>query len=266
MYPLLFHAIPSYFVMWAFAAVVGVAVGAWMAARAGFPTQTSAIAIALLAASILAGSKVLYLAEAHWFPFDDYVPLEIRSSLHGFRIPGGMLALALMMPLVSESLHLTWRRFGDAVIPLAAVALVFIRVGCFLNGCCFGRVSRVPWAVAFPRGSWVYAYHRAHGLVPSEADRSLPVHPLQLYFVLAAVLTWGALLWHRRASPYPGHQQLVFYALFFGTTAALEPLRENYLTLNHWLAPIATAIACGVLLGRSLARHEADSRSAPALR
>jgi phosphatidylglycerol:prolipoprotein diacylglycerol transferase len=250
MHPLLFDTIPLYFLAWVCAAVTGIALGARTAGRAGFPVGRSAGGIALLALSILVGSKLLYLAEALWFPFDDYVPTELRGSLHGFRIPGGIVLLAVAMPVVCRALGLSWRRFGDAVVPLAAVALVFIRLGCFLNGCCFGTISGLPWAIAFPRESWVFWYHRANGWVPHEARASLPVHPLQIYFLIAALLTLILLVWQRRRASYPGYIQLVFYALFFSSTAALEPLRQNYLTLNNWLCPVAAAVAGGVLLGR----------------
>ncbi|MFQ5667631.1 MAG: hypothetical protein ACE5I7_14560, partial [Candidatus Binatia bacterium] len=84
-----------------------------------------------------------------------------------------------------------------------------------------------------------------------------PVHPLQLYLLLAAALTPACLLWQRRRAPYAGYPQLLFYVLFFGSTALLEPLRANYLTLNNWLAPAAAVVAAGLLLGRALARKDA---------
>jgi phosphatidylglycerol:prolipoprotein diacylglycerol transferase len=152
------------------------------------------------------------------------------------------------------------------MIPLAAVALVFIRLGCFLNGCCFGRVSNVPWAVAFPKGSWAYYYHRVHGWIPSTAEASLPVHPLQLYFLLAAVTSGAIVLKLQRRNAFPGSVQLVFYTLFFASTACLEPLRENFLTLNNWLAPLLTVIAGGLLLGLTLARGQATPLTAEVTR
>ncbi|MFQ5668836.1 MAG: prolipoprotein diacylglyceryl transferase family protein [Candidatus Binatia bacterium] len=94
--------------------------------------------------------------------------------------------------------------------------------------------------------------------MPRTAQVSLPVHPLQLYFLLAALLIFGILLWQqRRGVPYPGSPQLLFYALFFGSTALLEPLRQNSLTLNNWLAPAAAVVAAGLLLGRALVRQDA---------
>jgi len=252
MHPLLFRLIPLYFVMWGLAAVTCIGGGSALAARTGFPRGRSALALTLLAVSILAGSKLLYLLEASWFPFDDYVPWEMRGTLHGFRIPGGILVLAVATPLVCGGLGIEWRRFGDAFSPLAALALVFIRLGCFLNGCCFGKVSSVPWAVSFPPGTAVFWYHRFRGWIPPGARSSLPVHPLQLYFLLAAMCMFGLLVWQQRRAQYPGHVQLLFYTLFFGSTAALEPLRQNYLTLNNWITSTVAAIAGGVLLRRAL--------------
>lgn len=256
MHPLLFDTIPLYLLAWVCAAVTGIALGARTAGRAGFPVGRSAVGIALLALSIIVGSKLLYLAEARWFPFDDYVPPEVRGSLHGFRIPGGILMLAAAMPVVCRGLGLPWRRFGDLVVPFVAFALVLVRVGCFLNGCCFGKVSGLSWAVAFPRGSWVFWFHWKRGWIAPAAASSLPVHPLQLYFLMSAALMVLILLWPKRRTPYPGYPQLLSYALFFGSTAILEPFRENFLTLNNLLNPAAAVAAVGMLFGRSIGQGE----------
>jgi len=253
MYPLLFDAVPFYFVMWACALVTAVAAGAYLGARAGFSAGRSAVAMALLALSVLAGSKLLYLAEAYWFPGDDYVPQNVRTSFHGFRIPGGILLMAATMPLVCGALKLPWRRFGDMVMPLVALGLVFIRLGCFLNGCCFGKVPTLPWAVRFPAGSWVAWYHKAHGWIPTDAPASIPVHPLQLYFLVAAVATLAVLAWLQRQPLRPGLSQILFYTLFFGSTALIEPLRQNHLTLNTWVVSITAVVAGGVLFAETWA-------------
>jgi len=253
MHPLLFGAVPLYFLTWVTAALTGVIVGAVFASRAGYPACRSAIALALLALSILVGSKALYLAEAQFFPFDDYVPPDLRGIAHGFRIPGGILALAIAMPIVCRFLDLPRPRFGDAIIPLAALALVFIRLGCFLNGCCFGTISALPWAVRFPRGSWAFWYHGTNGWLAASAKFSHPVHPLQLYFLVAAALTFALLLWQQGRRHLPGYIQLLFYGLFFGSTAALEPFRQNPLTLNSCIVPAAALVAAALLFGRAIA-------------
>jgi phosphatidylglycerol:prolipoprotein diacylglycerol transferase len=110
----------------------------------------------------------------------------------------------------------------DIVAPCLMVGLAFGRIGCFLNGCCYGAECNLPWAVQFPYDSFAYQdQFRAHQITPpaaltgiadngrtvlrpkdqltaeekplAAAERSRPVHPAQLYssftaFLLAALL------------------------------------------------------------------------------
>jgi hypothetical protein len=84
---------------------------------------------------------------------------------------------------------------GDlAVIPLG-VALVFARLGCFMAGCDYGKVTSLPWAVRFPAGSPAWRDHVHAGLIPTDRAASLPVHPTELYeAVLGLVIVAIAIL------------------------------------------------------------------------
>jgi phosphatidylglycerol:prolipoprotein diacylglycerol transferase len=85
-----------------------------------------------------------------------------------------------------------------AVIPLGA-ALVFARLGCFVAGCDYGKVSSLPWAVRFPAGSPAWRDHVHAGLLPSDRVESLPVHPTQLYeAMLGLVIVAMAIVVARR--------------------------------------------------------------------
>jgi phosphatidylglycerol:prolipoprotein diacylglycerol transferase len=72
----------------------------------------------------------------------------------------------------------------DVLAPSIAVGIMFGRLGCFLNGCCYGRPSQLPWAVSFPRSSPPWGHERALGLIPAGAVQSLAIHPTQIYFAL----------------------------------------------------------------------------------
>jgi phosphatidylglycerol:prolipoprotein diacylglycerol transferase len=73
----------------------------------------------------------------------------------------------------------------DVVAPSLALGIAVGRVGCFLNGCCFGDLCPgIPWGVSFPRPSPPWLEHVREGLIPSDAAWSLPVHPTQLYSVV----------------------------------------------------------------------------------
>ncbi|HEX3343246.1 MAG TPA: prolipoprotein diacylglyceryl transferase family protein, partial [Polyangiaceae bacterium] len=103
---------------------------------------------------------------------------------------GGLLA-ALLVP----ALYLRLRRRGSilgffdrAVVPMG-LSFAFVRVGCFLEGCDYGRPTALPWGVRFPPGSLAAQAHAAAGWVP-EGSFSLPVHPTELY---ESLLGLGAL-------------------------------------------------------------------------
>jgi phosphatidylglycerol:prolipoprotein diacylglycerol transferase len=83
-------------------------------------------------------------------------------------------------------------KVADLASPWIALGLALTRVGCFLNGCCYGKPSSVPWAVRFPMGSVVQrAQEDAHQIARGAA--ALPVHPTQLYLAALNLLTFFVL-------------------------------------------------------------------------
>jgi phosphatidylglycerol---prolipoprotein diacylglyceryl transferase len=76
------------------------------------------------------------------------------------------------------------RPYLDAIAPSIALGTFFGRLGCFLNGCCYGDQCRLPWAVSFPAESAAWWRQVKAGLLSEGASQSLPVHPTQLYSAL----------------------------------------------------------------------------------
>ena len=144
-------------------------------------------------------------------------------------LAGGILALTLYA-----------RRKGvatidvlDFVAPLGALGLSVTRGGCFLNGCCFGRPSEVAWAVSFPVGSPAQLDQTVKGMVAA-GEPSLPVHPTQLYELVAAAaiftLLWAA--WPRRR--FRGQIVLLFFLLYAPWRFAIEFLRADSAPWRPW--------------------------------
>jgi phosphatidylglycerol:prolipoprotein diacylglycerol transferase len=101
-------------------------------------------------------------------------------------LAGGVLVAAAYMlirrlPLLPSA---------DLVVPYLALGQAITRIGCFLNGCCYGRSTSVPWGVSFPPGSPAFARQVQGQLVPDSASAALPVHPTQLYMVAGLILTF----------------------------------------------------------------------------
>lgn len=73
------------------------------------------------------------------------------------------------------------RPYLDALAPSIAIGTLFGRLGCFLNGCCYGDPCRFGWGVSFPADSPPWQAQVRAGLIPEDASWSLPVHPTQIY-------------------------------------------------------------------------------------
>ncbi|MCA9244101.1 MAG: prolipoprotein diacylglyceryl transferase [Phycisphaerales bacterium] len=78
--------------------------------------------------------------------------VDVRKG--GMEFYGGFVLSAIAIPLwlrLVEKVSVRW--YVDIIAPSAALGLSIGRIGCFLNGCCWGGVCDQPWAVQFPYGS-----------------------------------------------------------------------------------------------------------------
>lgn len=76
----------------------------------------------------------------------------------------------------------------DAIAPALAFGIAVGRLGCFLNGCCYGDRCSLPWAVRFPKHSPPWESEVARNLIAPDADHSLWLHPTQLYSTLDGLI------------------------------------------------------------------------------
>jgi phosphatidylglycerol:prolipoprotein diacylglycerol transferase len=118
----------------------------------------------------------------------------------------------------------------DAIAPALALGIALGRIGCFLNGCCYGDIcdpKQIPWAVRFPRESppWNDQYHR--GLIASSAPKSLPVHPTQLYSSLDGFILLGLLLTYYPLRRRDGEVMALLMVTYPITRFLIEHLRND---------------------------------------
>lgn len=116
---------------------------------------------------------------------------------------GALVGFALGAALAARRLTLDPARTLDRLAPSLGLLVLFGRLGCFLEGCDFGAVTGVPWAVRYPAGSHAWSHHLATGLVHATDAASLPVHPAQLYdaavgLAMIGVALWAGWQWQRR--------------------------------------------------------------------
>ena len=207
----------------------------------------ASIAIAAVAAGRL------HFVYNHWHRFagDPVAMLAVwRGGLHA---PGCVLGALVAAPFVCRLFGLPLRRFLDVVAPMMGFAIVGGRIGCFLDGCCYGIQCSLPWCMRF-EGSFG------------------PVHPLQLYFATAGLALAAIGLWLHPRRRYPGEVALILFALFSMSSFALEFLRAETPERPYWgplpqlawtsLIPSAAAVVGLVAAeARRRRRHRSDERS-----
>ena len=189
MIPELFHLGPvhlrSYGVMMAVAFLVGTWLGLREARRLGLDEDRLVNVILITLVASILGARALYVIE-HLAEFRREWGGVFALWQGGLTLYGGIIAGTLAGLITARRLRLPMWVTADALTPSLAIGTMFGRVGCFLNGCCYGRPTTLPWGVKFPPGSFA-----------SLEFGDTPVHPSQLYNA-AVGLGLFAVLWAMR--------------------------------------------------------------------
>lgn len=135
----------------------------------------------------MVGARLFYCIE-YWGDDVKSVWQAFQFWRGGIVYYGGIIGGAVAFLLYHRVYRFPFRPFLDVVAPSIAVGTLFGRLGCFLNGCCYGDSCQLPWAVSFPRLSPPWSHHYALGLIGPNAPYSLPVHPTQLYSAIDAFI------------------------------------------------------------------------------
>jgi phosphatidylglycerol:prolipoprotein diacylglycerol transferase len=101
------------------------------------------------------GSRIFYILH-YYSQFRGKGIISLFAIWEGGLEQLGVLLAVAVIFVYLIMLKLPVRRFLDIIGIGLMVALAFGRIGCFLNGCCYGKPSNVPWAVHFPYGSFSY--------------------------------------------------------------------------------------------------------------
>ncbi len=83
-----------------------------------------------------------------------YNMINIRSG--GLTFFGGLILAFPVVLIYGWLKKVPLRRGMDVAAPCIMIGLAFGRIGCFLNGCCYGAECQLPWAVHFPYQSIAY--------------------------------------------------------------------------------------------------------------
>jgi len=250
-------AIHSYGLLLAIAFLASIQVFLARGRARGLPEdRLSTLSLWLLVLAI-AGGRLLFVL-THW---DEYKgdPIGIfRLWEGGLMLYGGYVLAILGGILYVRRARLPVWRVGDAAAPAMALGIGIGRLGCFLNGCCYGLPTKLPWGIQFPPESYSSAVFPGEHLHPSQLYMSLSGFAL---FVILLALDRkrrfdGWLFWTYIALD-AGLRFVIDFTRYYDETSFLGRIGSLSFNMNQLLSVglIATAlIMLRILKSRSTAR------------
>lgn len=206
--------------------------GLLLSAKSGLPVVEIAAFLFFGLAAAIIGARI-YL----WIILTiQGVPIAGHSFFGLFVIPkgeGGFLGAltggALFAVFYSRRYRLPFWELGDHLAPGLAAGYAVMKIGCFLNGCCSGTSSSLPWAVRFP-------------------FQNTSVHPVQLY-ESGLTLILALILYRKHCREHWGNGRLIgfFLAAFsiiriLTTFVRSQPQTELLINQVSFFAALGTGL------------------------
>lgn len=192
---------------------------------------------------------VFFYQAAHYLAY----PMDILKVWQGgMSFHGGLLGVLFAMWLFGRRKHIHFAAIADTVAPLVPLGLASGRIGNFINGELWGRITAPDawWAMGFPQAAQMdsqAAIHASPTLQVAYAQYHLmPRHPSQLYEFLLEGVVLFLIVWLFSRTKKPMGQTaalfLFFYGLFrFTVEFTREPddflgLLSLGLSMGQWLS------------------------------
>jgi phosphatidylglycerol---prolipoprotein diacylglyceryl transferase len=235
----------SYGVLLALSFLLGVYFSMKRAKKAGIdPNQIVDLSFIVLLASIL-GSRFFYVIY-HTEEFSNNL-LDIINPFHsgyigiaGLSMMGGViLALVSAFAYFLYKRQTPWRVF-DVMMPMFALGIGITRIGCFLNGCCFGLPTHSHLGMIFPPDS------QAGYVFPDT-----PLLPTQLFESVAGFAILAIVIWSERYKKFDGHSFWITIALYAAWRFTIDFFRyyeDSMVFMNLGNQPISRNQFLSILL------------------
>jgi len=151
--------------------------------------------------SSIIGARAVYVIK-YWNAYKTN-PITILHLWDGGLIFfGGFLVALVVVLLYLKRYKIDYWKFLDILAPAVAIGSAIGRIGCFLNGCCYGYETPLLWGVKFPN---VYGYR----------------HATELYYTIAFLIVFIYLLRVKSRKTFDGEVATNFFIYL------VEIFREN---------------------------------------
>lgn len=196
---------------------------------------------------VILGGRIGYVL---FYKFSDYLAnsLDIFKVWEGgMSFHGGFLGVVVAMWLFGRKHNISILKLMDTVAPLVPLGLASGRIGNFINGELWGRVTELNafWAMGFPQARYEDAEAAAHNPLWAEWLQQygmLPRHPSQLYqFALEGICLF-VIVWIFSKKPRPAGQTA---ALFLGGYGLFRFIAEFARQPDDYLGLLTLGLSMG---------------------
>lgn len=158
---------------------------AWQAARKKDLSSYQLFFLLLgLAGVFVIGARISYIL-IYWHLYLNGTLNPLAPSIHGFTLYGGLIFVGIYLYTAARICSIEpWQWVDINTIGLLSYVILG-KLGCFINGCCFGTPTVMPWGVPYKEGSQAYIYFIEHFAERIKDDSFIiysdRIHPVQLY-------------------------------------------------------------------------------------
>lgn len=252
MYPELIHIETSFgllrvssYSFFLLVACIVMIVGSFLRCRSHNKSLWDSLVISLgMMLVALVGARILHIL-TNISVYQKSPILMVSLDAHGLSLFGSIILVCCLGFLIGRNTHFPIWKYSDEMVPFIGIGIAIARIGCFLNGCCSGKVSNLPWAVRFPLFSEAHLYQMSRG--QTNLITVLPVHPTQLYEAVGALISIFIATWVQKKKNFAGVGILVFLASFSIVRLIIHYLRvfpNSFLGIE----PVFPAVYIAVLL------------------
>jgi len=220
--------------------LIGLAAGVWWLTRTGrahgFNIEDWIDFALIVLLSGVVGARLLYvLLHLPEYASDPMSILYVWQG--GLAFHGGVAAAIIAGYVFARARRISFPLLVDLSAPALALGYAFARIGCFLNGCCYGTESHLPWAVTFPSGT-------------EAGEGGFPRHPTQLYACAASLVIFLILAWLQPRVKVRGNVLLSYLLLYSIYRFTVEFFRRGA-SANVFgpLSPLTEAQTASIVIG-----------------
>jgi phosphatidylglycerol:prolipoprotein diacylglycerol transferase len=182
----------------------------------------------------IVGARLFYVF-GHWSEFSGHLGSIFQLNMSGLVFYGGLLlglGFAILVGFLRKVRFWIIMDLAGLCVPLA---LAIGRVGCLLNGCCYGKPTGLPWGITYPASS---------GIIGAR-------HPTQIYELILDLVLFGLLWWKKDDFAREGTVFWLFimgYGMIRFTVEFFREHTQSFAGIGFQAASIAMVVVAAVVL------------------